>query len=138
MVKKVSIPLGRGTNNIGEVFALGLAFDLVRDWFSGSMDPRKRVVYFITDSTLAVGTISDGWEVKSSTVLAALARAARKSWKRLQGEVEARLLWIKSHSGVEGNELADVEAGRASSASKDGDGERVANVLRFHSFSLPP
>ena len=63
---------------------------------------------------------------------------ARKSWKRLQGEVKARILWIKSHSGMKRNALADEEAGRASSASKDGDGERVANVLRFHSFSLPP
>ncbi|MFT4627200.1 MAG: ribonuclease HI [Myxococcota bacterium] len=99
-VGEASKSLGRGTNNVGEVTAVGLALALLDnvDW------PADGPVALLTDSSYAHGVLVKGWKAKANTELILEVRAALK----LRPGVE--LHWVAGHVGIAGNERADALA----------------------------
>lgn len=92
--------LGRATNNIAELTAVGLVLDMLDE---AGVPPDAPVV-LLTDSSYSDGVLTRGWKAKANGELVAelKARIARRSGLRLE--------WIAGHVGVEGNERADALA----------------------------
>ena len=102
--------LGKGTNNIAELTAIGMALEALDE---AALDPKAPVVVF-TDSKYAIGVLAQGWKAKANVELIARLRAALKSRASL------RLEWVAGHVGVEGNERADALARKGVAESRGG------------------
>ena len=89
--------LGRGTNNIGELSAVGLALELLEQ---AGVDPGEPVVIF-TDSKYSDGVLTRGWKAKANRELIGDLKARLRRWPQL------RLHWIAGHVGIPENERAD-------------------------------
>lgn len=100
--------LGAGTNNIGELTAIRLALDLMKE---SGVDPSSSVFLF-TDSQYALGVLTKGWKAKANVELIASIKSALKPWKRLKIE------WVAGHVGVPENERADALARKGVEESK--------------------
>lgn len=92
--------LGRTTNNVGELTAVGCALDLLD---AAGVEPRAPVAVF-TDSSYAHGVLSRGWKAKANTEL------IRDLKVRLKARPGVALHWIAAHVGTAGNEQADALA----------------------------
>lgn len=99
---EASLALGRGTNNIAELSAIGLALDLLdqASW------PKDAPVCLFSDSDYANGVLVRGWKAKANTELIAELRA------RLKQRPKVEVVWVAGHAGVAGNERADTLASR--------------------------
>ena len=91
--------LGRATNNVGELTAIGMAVELLDQ---AGFDP-KAPAEILTDSNYCYGLLALGWKAKSNQELVANVRALLKPRK-------ARLHWIAGNVGVAENERADALA----------------------------
>ncbi|MES2639905.1 MAG: RNase H family protein [Myxococcota bacterium] len=100
--------LGAGTNNIGELFAIQLALDLLKE---NGVDPSAPVSLF-TDSQYSLGVLTKGWKAKANVELIASIKASLKAWKKLKIE------WVAGHVGVAENERADALARKGVEESK--------------------
>ena len=125
----IAVALGVGTNNVGELFAIGLACEAALSQAFRLSNYTKVIVY--TDSTYAIGCIQDNW---ASAPNLALIRAARERYRRLCTLITVEMVWVKGHSGLEGNEEADRLAGVGSKAAKAGGGWRVKRAEARHGF----
>ena len=116
-----AVPLGAGSNNVGELYALGLAFDVLRDRVSDS-DSRRVLVF--SDSAYSIGTTTRGWGKGPDLPLI---RSVRGKYRSLNAKLgcEVELYWIRGHDGIPGNSAADALAGDAMSRSDQGDERRV-------------
>ncbi|MCK9461321.1 MAG: ribonuclease HI [Proteobacteria bacterium] len=92
-------PLGRGTNNVAELTAILRVLDIL----SGCAAPL--VVY--TDSTYAIGVLTQGWKAKANVELVAEIRERLRRFPRVE------LRKVAGHAGVPENELVDDLARRA-------------------------
>jgi len=89
--------LGKGTNNVGELTAIGMALDiLTQQAFTGP-------IHVLTDSKYSVGVLTMGWKAKANKELIADVKAKVKLSK-------AKLHWIAGHVGIAENERADTLA----------------------------
>jgi ribonuclease HI len=89
--------LGRGTNNIAELAAVGLAMDLLE---SKDVDQQTAVALF-SDSSYTNGVLVKNWKAKKNTELIMGLRERLKAWPNLT------IYWVAGHVGVAGNERAD-------------------------------
>ncbi|NOY25971.1 MAG: reverse transcriptase-like protein [Oligoflexia bacterium] len=89
--------LGTGTNNIGELTAIGMALDILDQvGFDGP-------VHILTDSKYSTGVLSMGWKAKANKALIATVKdKVRKH--------DATIHWIAGHVGIAENERADALA----------------------------
>lgn len=92
-----SVSLGRGTNNIAELAAVGLALDLLVE----AGVPRDAKVALFTDSAYVHGVLIKNWKAKANQVLIHDLRT------RLKAHPNLTIYWIAGHVGIEGNERAD-------------------------------
>lgn len=92
-VRELSMYLGEGTNNVGELAAIGEAADGVEDV--------TRAVHIYTDSTYSIGVLTKGWKAKANRELITKVKA---SLARL---TDVTLHYVKGHAGIELNERAD-------------------------------
>lgn len=92
--------LGLGTNNIGELTAIGMALELLDE----AGIPATAHVAILSDSSYANGVLCQGWKAKANVELITGLRAALK---RRPGAV---VHWVAGHTGLEGNEAADTLA----------------------------
>lgn len=92
-------PLGRGTNNVAELTAILRVLEIE----AGSAAPL--VVY--TDSTYAIGVLTQGWKAKANVELVAEIRERLRRFPRVE------LRKVAGHAGVPENELVDDLARRA-------------------------
>ncbi len=97
--RELSKYLGQGTNNIGELSAIGAAADAV--------PAGDRPLRIHTDSKYCIGVLSQGWTANSNQELVAEVKAA------LAQHSDWELIWVKAHSGVALNERADKLACQA-------------------------
>lgn len=88
--------LGHGTNNIAELTAVLRGLDLVAD--------RNRAVLIYTDSSYAIGVLSQGWKAKANTELVAEIRDALARFRNV------RFVKVPGHAGVPENERCDALA----------------------------
>jgi ribonuclease HI len=91
--------LGMGTNNIAELTAMERALELVEEDVGPSAREREVVVH--SDSTYAIGLLSQGWKAKANQELVERLRARVKRFARL------RFVKVPAHSGVPDNERCD-------------------------------
>ena len=94
---EVAESLGKGTNNIGELRALGIALELLDE----AEVPVEHPVRLYTDSTYAIGVLAKGWKAKKNPELIAGIKTL------LQKRPGVELTWVKGHAGIAGNERAD-------------------------------
>jgi ribonuclease HI len=98
-----SVPLGIGYNNLGEMGALlALLNALLRLHLEGGI-PEERIIIF-TDSACCVGYLERGWN--NPTELST-ARRTRTALHKLRALKTVSLFWIRGHSQVHWNEVAD-------------------------------
>ena len=99
-VREASRALGRATNNIGELTAIDMALELLEQ---EGVAPEARVALF-TDSTYAIGVLTQGWKAKANAELIAGIKARLRSWRN------AEVQWVAGHVGIAENERADALA----------------------------
>ena len=92
-------PLGRGTNNIAELTAILRVLQIQE----GSREP----LVIHTDSTYAIGVLTQGWKAKANAELIDEIR------RRLRAFKDVELRKVAGHAGVPENELVDELARRA-------------------------
>jgi ribonuclease HI len=93
--------LGQGTNNIAELTAIGRGLDLAAELFPGL--PRPVRIY--SDSSYAIGLLSQGWKAKANQELVAKLRA------QVADVPDIRFVKVAGHAGIPENERCD-ELGR--------------------------
>ena len=97
---EASASLGTATNNVGELYAIGLALDLLDEAGVPGVSP----VALFTDSKYTNGVLCMGWKAKANRDLILGLRT------RLGERPGAEIHWVAGHVGVEGNERADALA----------------------------
>ena len=110
--------LGNGTNNRGEMWALGMANQAIRE-----LDRRKLRVkgdtHVFVDSKYAINN-AEGVIMASKDI--ELAHSVRKSTSSIRDSSSLTYHWVKGHNGIDGNERADNAANRGTSLSAEGKG----------------
>jgi len=99
-VVEASRSLGRGTNNIAELTAIGMALELLDE----AEVPADAPVLILSDSNYARGVLTQGWKAKKNTELIVGLREA------LAQRPGVELQWVAGHAGIAGNERADALA----------------------------
>lgn len=84
--------IGTGTNNIAELYAIGVALES-----SHAVDGRLLIH---TDSTYAIGVLSKGWKAKANVELIAWIRG-------LMSRRTVEFIKVRGHDGIPLNERAD-------------------------------
>lgn len=92
-----ALSLGRATNNVAELEAVGLALDLLD---RAGVDAEATVA-LLTDSDYTHGVLVRGWKAKANRDRILALR------ERLQARPGITLHWVAGHAGIEGNEAAD-------------------------------
>jgi ribonuclease HI len=95
--------LGRGTNNIAELTAIRRGLEIAATLAPG----RDRPIRVYTDSSYAVGLLSQGWKAKANQDLVAELRELVRGYSKL------RMVKVEGHAGVPENERCDLLARRA-------------------------
>jgi ribonuclease HI len=97
---EASRALGRATNNIAELTAVGMALELLDAVGFSALDP----VVLYTDSSYAKGVLVQGWKAKANVELITDLR------DRLRRRPTVRIEWVAGHVGLADNERADALA----------------------------
>ena len=92
--------LGEGTNNIGELVAIGMALEILRE----QEVARDAQVALFTDSDYSIGVLTRAWKPKANIGLIGGLKRALAEWKSLT------IYWVAGHAGVTENERADALA----------------------------
>jgi ribonuclease HI len=127
--------LGHGSNNIGELYAAGMALDLFKKLFNQHLFTNQvTTLVILTDSLYVYGLMTQNHKAKKNT---RLVRALRDKLRHFPVRVE--WVWCPGHMGVAGNELADEEAGKGTDDSEVGEGIEWDERLRlhYHDFTVP-
>jgi ribonuclease HI len=95
--------LGKGTNNIAELTAIGRGLEIAEELAPGEDHPIR--VY--TDSSYAIGLLSLGWKAKANQPLVAELRDLVRGYRNL------RMVKVEGHAGVPENERCDLLARQA-------------------------
>lgn len=115
---RLSFALGKnGTNNIGELYAIGAAMDLLdTPKFASRVTPDTPIVIH-TDSDYSIGVLTKGWETRQNKDL-----VKQVLWKldRRYSSNKIHFHWVKGHAGIHGNEEADRLANIGSANSERG------------------
>ncbi len=97
------VSLGHGTNNVGELTAIGVALDLLEE---AGIEPTESVVLH-TDSRYAMGVLTQGWKAKANARLIGALKGRLEDWSGLE------MRWVAGHVGIPENERADQLATEA-------------------------
>jgi len=117
--QELSIGLGNGTNNLGELWAIGAAIALADRATLDNPQLRGRKAYIITDSQYAIGCLLQGWTSRhtlNTTIVESIKRMMSTS------TLNWHINWTPGHAGVAGNEAADGAADRGALRSVRGEG----------------
>lgn len=98
--RELSEYLGRGTNNIAELTAIGRALEEI-------LDATERPVFVHSDSSYSIGLLTKGWKAKANAELVSWLRDLANKFPKLT------LVKVKGHAGIPENERADELARRA-------------------------
>ena len=106
-----SAALGRGTNNLGELWAIGMAMQIALRRVSAHPGSYKRFLIF-TDSQFSVGILTKGWKSKAHPNLASKLRLLFRDFP-----IPISIEWVPAHVGIDSNERADELADRGAKKS---------------------
>eukprot|EP00462_Mataza_sp_D1_P005648 CAMPEP_0175121444 /NCGR_PEP_ID=MMETSP0087-20121206/1170_1 /TAXON_ID=136419 /ORGANISM="Unknown Unknown, Strain D1" /LENGTH=263 /DNA_ID=CAMNT_0016402983 /DNA_START=241 /DNA_END=1029 /DNA_ORIENTATION=+ len=135
---ETSVSIAQGTNNIGELWAIGAALQLIQQQQEKEEDLTNRLdngqVHILTDSRYAHGLLCLGWKPKANTELATAVKTLLDScW---QTGLKAKIHWVAGHAGVPGNEKADDLATSAVAGNGAISISDLDTVLKHPSFVL--
>ena len=95
--------LGTGTNNIAELTAIRRGLEIADEFLSG----RDRPIRVYSDSSYAIGLLSQGWKAKANQDLVAELREFLRGYRSL------RMVKVEGHAGIPENERCDLLARQA-------------------------
>jgi len=95
--------LGNGTNNIAELTAISRGIDIA---MALGIDPQAPMAVH-TDSSYAIGVLSQGWKAKANAELIAEMR------EQLRSHPNLRFVKVEGHAGIPDNERCDELARNA-------------------------
>jgi ribonuclease HI len=116
---KANMAFEEGTNNIGEMWAVGMGLQLIAYDVKRTGVPLKGGIYIFSDSALTVDIIAHRAVPKRNVQLC---HAVRREANSINRHNPININWIAGHVGVEGNELADREADRGKRRARQGQG----------------
>lgn len=111
VVTDIGASLGKGSNNLAELYAIGTLFDFL---LSATLPPPSHIHLF-TDSLFASNAIISTKPPSSHSVLVLRLRVL---FARVMCVAPVSLHWIRGHCGAGGNERADRVAKRYAALSK--------------------
>ena len=136
IVQSFSVPLGRGTNNVGELYAAGVALSAMALVLEGSPDSHL-TFYLLSDSSFVLDLLLGRSQLRSKLpALAAIYPSVKKLWRSLAARATLRALKVKGHSGLRWNDHADRLADSARKRSVPADGSRIELCAREGVFDL--
>ena len=129
--EELSAGLGRGTNQLGELWAIGMVLeDLATKALAGYDPPAHGTI--LTDSKYAKGCLGEGWDAKGANAPLveglALLEASPVSWT---------IDWVPGHADVAGNDAADAAAVRGAERSAASRGLIGLEHRRVNNNYLP-
>jgi ribonuclease HI len=97
--------LGRASNNVGELFAIGAAAESIMVARAAGLTPDDRS-FILSDSDNGLGRLAATAKTSDDVLLTRVRRAV----SRCRATGPLGLIWVPGHCGVPGNEAADSEA----------------------------
>ena len=116
--RESSAALGHGTNNLGELWGLGMALQMAKERVLSHPDHYNHL-YIFTDSQFSLGIVTDGWRSRSHPDLAMKLKLLVRHFP-----IPTTIAWVPAHCGIDSNERADELADRGAITS----GKKGADV----------
>ena len=141
LMESYSIPLGPGTNNIGELYGLGIALERADELVGLEHDinsPDPTHIYIVCDSSFAIGAVTKNFRVKPSPTITPRLTSVKRRWRNLADRAVLFVVKIKAHANLRGNVAADAQAGRASQLSSADDSWRLLHCRTTSFIYQPP
>ena len=112
-------PLGEGTNNLGELWAIGMALEYII-WLFANSTWIIGEIHIFSDSKYSTDALNGISTLKTNI---ALFHAVHEKQRVLEGmRIKVYFHWCKGHADIEFNEIADNLAGKANVISAAGGG----------------
>jgi ribonuclease HI len=125
--------LGLGTNNLGEIWAIGMAIQTLQILTDKHLIASTNAHIF-SDSEFAMGALTNSTKVNKNNITNYKAITSIKKMIRMFPRDYINFHWVPGHAAVEGNERADALAERGSSRSAAGF--YLTHILSRASHSL--
>lgn len=106
----ITIALGEGDNNLGEIVGLGIAISI-------STLYQDDTALIFSDSLSSIYYLTAGWPHPADK---RISRATRRTYRNIAPAKRPRLYWVRGHANIDGNEHADKYAKRGAAISKAG------------------
>ena len=131
--KAYTANLGFNTNNAAELYAIGMAMEIIKQEVDVEMGDWRYVI--LSDSLLAINCVKKGTVSRTSKELA---RKVRGLYRLVMEKKRIDFIWVKGHEGIEGNEAADKAAseGAKISATLIDDDSRIHEALTSGKFTM--
>ena len=107
--------MGRHTNNISELYAIGLAIHIIqhhphsKKWINSMKDKRssgsKQIIRILSDSQYSIGVLSKNWKAKKNQELVGWIK--RDLSNLCQNGNIVLFHWVGGHADIKYNEMAD-------------------------------
>ena len=105
--RRIALSLGHGDNNWGEMVAIYLALRLIISFYeSGDIDVMSKIpAMLFTDSMCCVAYLTHTWPAPTDKEVS---RATRALYQKLfKNYPNFRIYWVKGHSRILGNDIAN-------------------------------
>ena len=131
VLKQLAYSLGKSTNQVGEIWAIGGAMESIEE---GAEEYGEKEVHFFTDSQYAINCLNGKWySAKNFLLIEHVRQLIRKSSRKVH------LHHVAGHADIPDNEAADELANRGSSFSEKAGAEHSFNldtVIRTQGFKF--
>ena len=125
--------LGQGTNNLGELWAVGLALQAAHARISSLPEHPYKQLYVFTDSQFTRGILTLGWKSSQHAKLSKVLKQYIRDFP-----VPVLIEWVPAHVGIWQNERADKLADLGTAFSKEhGPNVDVTKDLSSRTFAPP-